>query len=423
MQVNIIDGLLTPGDAQRAEKVLNACVHCGFCTATCPTYLQEYNELDSPRGRIYLIKEMLETGTPSDVTRLHLDRCVTCQSCETTCPSGVEYHKLVAIGRATTERLAPRGRVGDGLRALLRKLMLTPGLLSSLLRLGRFAAPLMPPRLRRVYFPRQKARSSAASATRVSATSAEGGAVILLPGCVQPDLRPGIDGALRRILSHCRVPLLAPRAAGCCGAVSAHTSAPDEGREYARNNIDTWWPMLEQAESEGGRGIRAIVSTASGCGVQLKDYPTLLADDPYYAKRAQILADKMRDPVEVVRDLISEGRLGIDATKLPARAVFHCPCTLQHGQGLAGSVEQVFQQQGVELPAVKDAHLCCGSAGTYSILQPKIARALRRQKLENLEASDPEEILTANIGCLLHLQGGTRRPVRHWLEAVAAALD
>ncbi|WP_237060647.1 glycolate oxidase subunit GlcF [Microbulbifer sediminum] len=423
MQVKIVDGLLSPGDARRAEQVLNACVHCGFCTATCPTYLQEYNELDSPRGRIYLIKEMLETGTATGVTRLHLDRCVTCQSCETTCPSGVEYHKLVAIGRATTERLAPRGRAGKTLRALLRKLMLSPRLFSSLLRYGRLVAPVLPARLRRVYFPGLARGRSASGEGQTPVPATAGPAVILLPGCVQPALRPGIDRALKQILSHCRVPVLAPRAAGCCGAVSAHTGTPDEGRDYARRNIDTWWPMLEQAQSEGGQGIRAIVSTATGCGVQLKDYPTLLADDPYYARRAQILAALVRDPVQLVSELVTEGRLDVDPSKLPVQAVFHCPCTLQHGQGLEGEVERVFRQLGVVFPPVKDSHLCCGSAGTYSLLQPKISRTLRREKLEHLEASDPEEILTANIGCLLHLQGGTRRPVRHWLEVIAAALD
>ncbi|SDK28447.1 glycolate oxidase subunit GlcF [Microbulbifer yueqingensis] len=424
MQVNIIDGLLAPGDAGRAEKVLNACVHCGFCTATCPTYLQEYNELDSPRGRIYLMKEMLETGTAGDITRLHLDRCVTCLSCETTCPSGVEYHKLVAIGRATVEQLAPRGAGGKAVRALLRRLMLSPRLFPSLLRLGSFVAPLLPSRLRRVYFPARAGSGKAARAMRVRIASGAGtGAVILLPGCVQPSLRPGIDRAFERILSHCGVPLLSPPAAGCCGAVSFHTGAEEEGRDFARRNIDCWWPMVEGAASEAGGGIRAIVSTASGCGTQLKDYPTLLADDPYYSPRAERLAALLRDPVELVNELLGEGSLKADLSRLPGSAVFHCPCTLQHGQGLAGEVERIFRDGGIELPPVRDAHLCCGSAGTYSILQPKFARALRREKLDNLEASEPGQILTANIGCLLHLQAGTEIPVRHWLEALADTLE
>ncbi|MGL6160390.1 glycolate oxidase subunit GlcF [Microbulbifer sp.] len=412
MQVKLLDGLLEESDAQRAEQVLNACVHCGFCTATCPTYLLAGNELDSPRGRIYLIKEMLETGSAGELTRTHLDRCVTCRSCETTCPSGVEYHKLVAIGRATSDRLAPRNVFQRGLRAALRKLMLSPRLFGGLLAAGRVASPLLPASLRRVYFPPRK-RARPLPGKPVEARTA---AVILLPGCVQPSLRPEIDTAFARILDFFGVPLLQPPAAGCCGAVSQHTSAEEEARELARRNVDCWWKLVQNRE------VRAIVSTATGCGAQLHDYPLLLADDPHYAARAQALNQLMRDPVELLEELLQEKPLRLPADALTGSFAFHCPCTLQHGLGLNGRVERLLAEFGLDLPPINDAHLCCGSAGTYSILQRKFSQALRRRKLANLQASEPQTILTANIGCLLHLQGGTETPVRHWLELLAEAL-
>ena len=416
MQVNLVKGLISEGDAKRAEEILNACVHCGFCTATCPTYVQTGNELDSPRGRIYLIKEMLETGEASRITRTHLDRCVTCQSCETTCPSGVEYHHLVSIGRATSERLAPRSWPERLLRAALRRLMLSPRLFRFLLSLGRVASPLLPASMRRSYFP---VRESDWLRTRATAPSAESntGAVILMSGCVQPALRPEIDTALARILDFFDVPLLVPRAAACCGAASFHTSAEEQARDLARRNIDSWWALFQQ------RPIRAIVSTASGCGVHLKDYPALLDKDPQYREKAQALAKLIRDPVELVDALLQQHPVQLgQASGAGAKYVFHCPCTLQHGQRLSGRVERLLAQLGIALPAVKDAHLCCGSAGTYSVLQPRMARALRRDKLANLQASEPDIVLTANIGCQLHLQAGTEKPVRHWLELLADML-
>lgn len=416
MQVNLVKGLISDGDAKRAEEILNACVHCGFCTATCPTYVQTGNELDSPRGRIYLIKEMLETGEASRVTRTHLDRCVTCQSCETTCPSGVEYHHLVSIGRATSERLAPRNWPERAMRAALRRLMLSPRLFRALLSLGRMASPLLPVSMRRSYFP---VREPDWLGTREPARDAESAvdAVILVSGCVQPALRPEIDTALARILDFFDVPLLTPRAAPCCGAASFHTSAEEQARDLARRNIDCWWELFQQ------RPIRAIVSTASGCGVHLKDYPALLKADPHYREKAQALAKLVRDPVELLDELVQQHPLQLSqAESAEAKFVFHCPCTLQHGQKLSGRVEHLLAQLGFELPAVTDAHLCCGSAGTYSVLQPTMARALRRDKLANLQASEPDMILTANIGCQLHLQAGTAKPVRHWLEVLAERL-
>ena len=424
MQVNLIEGLLEESEKQRAEQVLNACVHCGFCTATCPTYLQDGNELDSPRGRIYLIKEMLEQGTASEATRTHLDRCVTCLSCETTCPSGVEYHKLVAIGRNTSERLAPRGLWQKTLRWGLRNLLVTPGLFSGLMGMGRQFSALLPASIKRVYFPRQEKTNVITSpelAANTAVPALDPGAVLIVRGCVQPSLRPQTDAALEKILHHCGVPACISTVTSCCGAASFHTSGEAQARALARANIDSWWSVYERQRSENAP-LRAIVSTASGCGVHLKDYPHVLADDEEYRQKAQMLAGLMRDPVELLESVFNESTPDFLETLREQQLVFHCPCTLQHGQALPGRVEALLHKLGLQLPVVADSHLCCGSAGTYSILQPTMSRRLRREKLHSLQASRPETIITANIGCQLHLQAGTKTPVRHWLEILADKL-
>ena len=419
MQVNLIPALLEEQERTRAEQVLNACVHCGFCTATCPTYLQAGNELDSPRGRIYLIKEMLEQGVAGTATRTHLDRCLTCLSCETTCPSGVEYHKLLSIGRATSERLVPRSLSQRGMRWALRKLLTTRGLFAALIGSARIFAPVLPKRLRRVYFP---ARRPVENTPRQDTPAvAKLGTVVLVKGCVQPVLRPETDAALIKILRHCGVSVSISSGASCCGAASFHTSGEEEARTLARKNIDDWWPRVQGSIGDAGR-IRAIVSSASGCGAHLKDYPHILADDPEYVEKARMLATMLRDPVELLEQVFAERSPGFDASELNQRVVFHCPCTLQHAQGLSGRVEQLLRAQGVHLPEVTDSHLCCGSAGTYSITQPEMSRQLRAKKLDNLLASEPETILTSNIGCQLHLQAGTEKKVRHWLDLLADAL-
>ena len=437
MQVNLIEGLLPQTEIRRAEEVLNACVHCGFCTATCPTYLQGGNELDSPRGRIYLIKEMLEQGSASAVTRTHLDRCVTCLSCETTCPSGVEYHKLVAIGRSASERLAPRGLWQRGMRWGLRKLLVTRGLFAALIRMGRWFSVLLPARVRRVYFPvgahqftrprnhtRSNGQSTPVQPVLRSGTftqQVEAGTVLLVRGCVQPSLRPQTDVALEKILQHSGIPVLHSSAANCCGAASFHTSGEAEARDLARTNIDAWWPLYQQGQ-DGNTSLRAIVSTASGCGVHLKDYPHLLVDDPDYREKAAILAALICDPVELLERVFAEVPPVFGNRLRDLDLVFHCPCTLQHGQGLSGRVERLLQGLGITLPPVTDSHLCCGSAGTYSILQAGMSKRLRSEKLRHLQEHDPKSIITANIGCQLHLQGGTDKPVCHWLEILADAL-
>ena len=424
MQVNLIQGLLHEPEKQRAEQVLNACVHCGFCTATCPTYLQGGNELDSPRGRIYLIKEMLEQGTATAATRTHLDRCVTCLSCETTCPSGVEYHKLVAIGRTTSERLAPRGAWQKLLRWGLRNLLVTRGLFAGLIGVGRKFSALLPAGIKRVYFPSAKTASTISTAVLTSKATPgvmETGAVLIVRGCVQPSLRPVTDTALEKLLQYCGVPVCTSAVASCCGAASFHTSGETQARDLARSNIDAWWPFYERQLAEGAP-LRAIVSTASGCGVHLKDYPHLLADDAEYRQKAETLATLIRDPIELLEAVFTKSLPDFSSALRAQKLVFHCPCTLQHGQALPGRVEALLAKLGVALPPVTDSHLCCGSAGTYSILQPAMSKRLRNEKLQHLQASDPETIVTANIGCQLHLQGGTEKPVRHWLEILADAL-
>ena len=429
MQVNLIEGLLQEPEEQRAEQVLNACVHCGFCTATCPTYLQQGNELDSPRGRIYLIKEMLETGTATEATRTHLDRCLTCLSCETTCPSGVEYHKLVAIGRSTSERLAPRSTGQRALRWGLRTLLTTPGLFSRLIRVGRLFSFVLPGSLKRVYFPARKTPDPVTTATasqnpvigEPAGTLVKADTVLIVRGCVQPSLRPETDAALEKILHHCDVPVQLSAVTSCCGAASFHTSGEAQARSLARANIDTWWPLLQQ-QIEGRPALRGIVSSASGCGVHLKDYAHLLADDPEYRMKAEKLVALIRDPVELLESVFSASKPAFDDSLYRQKLVFHCPCTLQHGQQLPGRVERLLAQLGIRLPVVADSHLCCGSAGTYSVLQPAMSKSLREQKLQQLQASDPDTILTANIGCQLHLQGATEKPVRHWLEILADSL-
>lgn len=434
MQVDILAGLLSDGDEKQARSILNACVHCGFCTATCPTYLQTGNELDSPRGRIYLIKEMFETGSASDITQRHLDRCLTCQSCETTCPSGVEYHHLLAIGRATVEALSPRSLWARAQRRALRKILLSPNFLRVVWTLGRCLQMCLPDSIRRTYFVRLHPQKVADDRTEpqlddaalyenidrfgdgVDDSIVKQPRVILQLGCVQPLLRPATDSALEKVLAHFGVTVQRVSGAGCCGALSYHTGAEQAALHQARANIDQWWPLIEAG------GVVAIVSTASGCAVHLKDYVTLLSDNAEYAHKARVVTDMMLDPAQLVSSLMEQKpECRLPALSSPSVS-FHCPCTLQHGQQLDGLVEGIFEQLGVRLPSINDSHLCCGSAGTYSVLQPDMANKLRAEKMANLLESHPAQIITANIGCQLHLQAATRKPVRHWLELIAEQL-
>ena len=410
MQTRFSDEALAQPHIREADRILRSCVHCGFCNATCPTYRLLGDERDGPRGRIYLVKALLENpdaGEPVIAqTRLHLDRCLTCRNCETTCPSGVEYHKLIDIGRAEVEARGRRSLPERALRALLRRTMGSSRTAGPLFALARGMRPWLPRSLQEKIPPRSTAAGTRPAAGRHTRH------MLVLEGCVQPGLSPNTNAAAARVLDRLGIRLEPAPAAGCCGALDYHLNAQDDGLDRARTNIDAWWPAIEA-------GAEAIVQTASGCGAFVKEYGHLLAGDPVYAERAAVVSRMTRDLVEVLRDEPLDTLQAADGR----RVVFHCPCTLQHAQRLGGAVEAVLARLGFQLAPVADGHLCCGSAGTYSVTQPELSRKLRDQKLKALEASGPELIVTANIGCQTHLGGATNTPVRHWIELVDEALD
>ncbi|NBF11804.1 glycolate oxidase subunit GlcF [Pseudomonas sp. Fl4BN1] len=390
--------------AAEAERILRSCVHCGFCNATCPTYQLLGDELDGPRGRIYQIKQVLE-GAPATIeTQQHLDRCLSCRNCETTCPSGVDYHNLLDIGRAVLDQALPRPLGQRLLRTALRSLTANPSLFKALINSGSRLRPLLPHAVQDK-LPRQLPQTKARPAPRHARR------VLLLEGCVQPGLSPNTNAATARVLDRLGISVQPVSEAGCCGAVDYHLDAQHAGLQRARRNIDAWWPQLQQ-------GCEAIVQTASGCGAFIKDYQQLLANDPAYAAKAQQVSALARDLVEVLRDEPVEQLQARSGQRL----AFHCPCTLQHAQKLGGEVERLLERLGFNLTAVPDSHLCCGSAGTYSLTQPTLARQLRDDKLRALESGQPDVIATANIGCQTHLDGAGRTPVRHWIEVLEAAL-
>ncbi|AFN79552.1 glycolate oxidase subunit GlcF [Stutzerimonas nitrititolerans] len=404
MQTNLSEQAKRLPRAEEAESILRSCVHCGFCNATCPTYQLIGDELDGPRGRIYLMKQMLEGGEVTQSTQLHLDRCLTCRNCETTCPSGVQYHNLLDIGRDFIEQQVPRTLSERLVRSGLRTVVPRPALFKALLSTGNALRPLMPASLK-AHLPREVRAPKARPQTRHARN------VLMLEGCVQPSLSPNTNAAAARVLDRLGIGVTPAREAGCCGAVDYHLNAQEAGLDRARRNIDAWWPAIEA-------GAEAIVQTASGCGAFVKDYGHLLRDDPVYASKAARVSALTKDLVEVLR-LTELEQLDVKADK---RMAFHCPCTLQHAQKLGGAVEDVLKRLGFQLTAVPDAHLCCGSAGSYSITQPALSKQLRDNKLTALESGKPEVIVTANIGCQTHLDGAGRTPVRHWIEIVEEAM-
>lgn len=400
MKTSITSGHLATLDGQRADRILRKCVHCGFCNATCPTYQLTGDELDGPRGRIYLIKQVLEGNRPGSHTQAHLDRCLTCRNCESTCPSGVDYGQLVDIGRKLVSEQTRRTLVDSARRLAVRKLFLTRTLFSAAIAAARLAMPLMPPAIRRKVPARPGQLLPWPEKTHARK-------VIMLQGCVQPALQPNIDRAAAVVLDRLGIQTLRIPEQGCCGAISHHMDAFDEARRYIRRNIDSWWPCIENNQ------VEAIVSTATGCGVTIREYGHLLADDDAYRHKAEKVSSLSRDLSEIVLDASTETALRASE---PVRAAFHPPCTLQHGQKVNGKVEAILQASGVQLVPFGETHLCCGSAGTYSILQKSMAESLRDRKLQHIQAEQPDVIATANIGCLVHLQSGTHTPVRHWIE-------
>jgi glycolate oxidase iron-sulfur subunit len=405
MQTQLADFLRGTADGQEAEEILRKCVHCGFCTATCPTYQLIGDELDGPRGRIYLIKQVLEGARPTQRTRLHLDRCLTCRSCETTCPSGVRYGRLVDIGRGLVEQGAKRGFFGRFARAALGAVLPRTTLFAALLRLGQTVRPLLPRPLKQAVPPRARSRGAWPEARHARR-------MLVLAGCVQPALAPVINAAAARVLDAAGISVIEAPGGGCCGAVRYHLNAQQAGLDDMRRLIDAWWPSIARGE------IEAIVMTATGCGATVREFGHLLRGDEAYRDKAARVSAMTRDLSEVVADGAAalDARLARPAAGAAQRIAFHAPCSLQHAQQIHGVVEALLSRAGFELTPVADGHLCCGSAGTYSILQPKLASALRERKQASLHAGRPEAIATANIGCLMHLQAGAQVPVRHWIE-------
>lgn len=399
MQTNLADFIKNTPEGIEAQSILRACVHCGFCTATCPTYQILGDELDGPRGRIYLIKQVLEGVEPTTKTQQHLDRCLTCRSCESTCPSGVEYGRLVDIGRSVVEK-----KVGRSTREAFKRRMLRTGLLSkqsfaAAIAVGRAARPLLPAALKAKIQPRR--------APGVWPTTQHARIMLLLDNCVQDALAPSIDAAAARVLDAAGITLKRVSAGGCCGALSHHLNAHDQAVKKVRANIDAWWPHIQS-------GAEAIVVTASGCSVMVKDYDHFMKHDALYAAKADKIAALAKDVSEVIAAewLTLKSKIKASSEKI----AYHPPCTLQHGMKLKGGVESLLRDMGFALAPVADSHLCCGSAGTYSVLQHEISNELKSRKLLSLTAGAPTQIATANIGCMTHLQSGTNLQVKHWIE-------
>ncbi len=396
-------------DGEAAEAILRKCVHCGFCTATCPTYQLLGDELDGPRGRSYLIKQVLEGKPVTRSTQQHLDRCLTCRNCETTCPSGVQYGHLVEIGRKVVEERVERPAGERAVRWLLKEGLPSP-LFGPAMKMGQLVRPLLPASLQ-AKVPARAPDSAHRWPTREHARK-----VLMLMGCVQPAMMPNVNSATARVLDAAGIQTLVADGAGCCGAIRTHLSDVDGGLADMRRNVDAWWPLVSAGK------VEAIVMNASGCGAQVKDYAHALAHDPAYAERAKRIVELTKDISELLPDLVPKLKPRLRG-KGPKKLAYHPPCTLQHGQQLRGGVETHLGALGFDVQlAGSESHLCCGSAGTYSVLQPELSTQLRDRKLGHLAPLQAEVIVSANIGCIQHLGSGTSTPVRHWIEVLDEAL-
>ena len=410
MQTKLSESVRDTALGQEADEILRRCVHCGFCTATCPTYQILGDELDSPRGRIYLIKEMLEGKEVTQTTQTHLDRCLTCRNCETTCPSGVEYGKLIDIGRTMVDQQIQRPRTEVIKRQALRMTMNAPWFASAY-RLGQMVRQWLPETLQKKVVAKQS------TGQRPASTSHHEKQVLMLNGCVQPGMMPNIDVATMRVLDKLGVGTQVVSESGCCGALNFHLDAQEQARSQMRANIDAWWPLIESG------AVQSIVMNASGCGAMVREYGHHLRLDPLYAEKAKVVSEHVKDIAQVLTPMAAELREKLDGARLPGRLAFHPPCTLQHWQGLRPVTETLLKSLGLDLQPFEETHLCCGSAGAYSVLQPEIATALRDRKLGHLDQSKPEVIVSSNIGCIGHLQSGTQTPVKHWIEVIDQALS
>ena len=397
MKTELKASLLDPQDLTLADTILRKCVHCGFCNATCPTYQLLGDENDGPRGRIYLMKQMLEGKEVTESTRTYLDHCLSCRNCETTCPSGVQYSQLLDIGRKTVEAQVPRDFKDRVTRKLLRTILPYSNRFTPLLKMGRVFKPLLPKSLKKK-IPKAVAKGS-------WPVTEHPRKMIVLDGCVQPALSPDINSATARVLHKLGISLVTAKKAGCCGAVSQHLSAEDEALVFMKKNIDAWWTEIES-------GAEAIVMTASGCGAMVKEYSHHLRHDSQYAAKAQRISDLCKDISEIIKNE-DISQLKLDTTQTIS---WHPPCTLQHGQKINGVVEEILSNCGYQLLPVIDQHLCCGSAGTYSILQPEISQKLQINKITQLQLKKPDLIVTGNIGCQTHLQEVSEVPVIHWIH-------
>ncbi len=410
MQTHLSEEFNAGTEGKEAAAILRKCVHCGFCNATCPTYQLLGDELDGPRGRIYLIKQMLEGAAVTRSTQLHLDRCLTCLNCQTTCPSGVEYGHLLDIGRKLVEERVERPPLERAARWSLRE-GLTSSWFAAALRVGRALRPFLPKALK----DKVPARKSGQIAPSAGGTQPR--KVLILQGCVQPAMLPNIDRATERVLDAAGIQAVYATGSGCCGALRTHLNDSQGGLQDMRRNIDAWTPLL------ASRDIEAIISSASACALAIKEYGHALAHDAAYEQRARRISGLARDLSELLPTMVPALKNRLHAAPRP-RAAFHAPCTLQHGQRLRGTVELHLRALGFDVSAAYDeSHLCCGSAGAYSVLQPQIATQLRDRKLRNLAKLEPHFILSANIGCIQHLQSGTSMQVLHWIEMLDQALN
>jgi len=398
MQTSVVDAIKATPQGREAEAILRSCVHCGFCTAVCPTYQVSGDELDGPRGRIYLIKQALEGNVVSAKTRLHLDRCLHCLACETACPSGVRYGRLAEIGREAVEEQVPRTPSANLVRRALRSVVPYPRRLGAVLRVARRLWRLFPAAWRNK-LPVQRPAGPWPAARHARK-------MLVLDGCVQSVAAPATNAAAARVLDKLGISLIRAENAGCCGALSYHLNARSEALQFMRRNIDAWWPYVEA-------GVEAIVMTASGCGAMVKDYGALLQEDAAYAAKASRIAALTMDLGEI---LTKEDLSSLEVAAQGKRVAFQSPCTLQHGQRLSGVVESILTRCGYQLTPAADPHLCCGSAGSYSILQSALSQQFLAAKISSLLAGEPTLIATANIGCQLHLQTRAALPVRHWAE-------